>query len=147
MTEEIVAAPDKIRSADDIAQTVADICAGHPEIQAAFLFGSTVAGKRKPDSDIDVAVLVSPEHGESFSQIPIISELEDALNRPVDVVVLNRCGEIVKFHVRRDGRRVLDRDPGYRKSFEIRGRKMWEDWLYLHKRYVDVVLYGKKYGR
>ncbi len=143
-----MADPDKTPSADHVAQTVADVCKGFPEIRAAFLFGSTATDKRKPDSDIDVAVLVAPEHEETFSQIPIISELEDELERPVDVVVLNRCGEIVKFHVRRDGWLVLDRDPGYRKSFEIRGRKMWEDWLYLHKRYVDVVLYGrKKYGR
>jgi hypothetical protein len=142
-----MADPDKTPSADGVAQTVADVCSGFPEIRAAFVFGSTATDKRKPDSDIDVAVLVSPEHGETFSQIPVISELEDELKRPVDVVVLNRCGEIVKFHVRRDGRLVLDRDPAFRKSFEIRGRKMWEDWLYLHKRYVDVVLYGKRYGR
>lgn len=139
--------PEKTLSSDDVGRTVADVCSGYPEIRAAFLFGSTAADKRKPESDIDVAVLVSPEHGETFSQIPIIAELEDALNRPVDVVVLNRCGEIVKFHVRRDGRLLLDRDPTFRKSFEIRGRKMWEDWLYRHKRYVDVVLYGKSYGR
>jgi uncharacterized protein len=134
-------------STDDIDQTVTAVCGGHPEIKAAYLFGSTARGERKPKSDVDVALLVSPEQGETFSQIPVISELEDALKRPADVVVLNRCSEIIKFHVRRDGRLLLDCDPDFRKSFEIRGRKSWEDFLYLHKRYVDVVLYGKPYGR
>jgi hypothetical protein len=48
--------------------------------------------------------------------------------------------------VRRSGRLVFDRMPVFRKKFEIQGRKSYEDFLYLHNRYVNAVLYGSRYG-
>jgi uncharacterized protein len=74
----------------------------------------------------------------------ISSVLEKSVECPVDVVVLNRAGEILKYEVRRSGKLVFERSPEMRKNAEIRGRKSYEDFLHLHKRYVRKVLYGRK---
>jgi len=60
---------------------------------------------------------------------------EKAMGCRVDVVVLNRAGEVIKYEVRRSGRLVFERSNEARKKFEIYSRKTYEDFLYLHKRY------------
>ena len=76
----------------------------------------------------------------------MIHFVEKALGSPVDVVVLNRAGEILKYEVRRSGKLIFERSPDMRKKVEIQGRKSYEDFLNLHKRYVRKVLYGGKNG-
>jgi predicted nucleotidyltransferase len=119
--------------------------ARHKAILASYIFGSVAKGKKEP-GDIDIAVLLERTHLQSFSIPSLISELEKALGRPVDVVVLNRAGEILKYEVRRSGKLIFDRSPGMRKMSEIQGRKSYEDFLSLHKRYVRKVLYSGKNG-
>ena len=129
-----------------IFQKVARICAANQAVLAAYVFGSTVRpGKKIPD-DIDVAVLLDDKHMATFSVTGFASELEKAFACRIDLVILNRAGELLKYHVRRDGILVFDRVPTMRKQFEIRGRKTYEDFLYLHKHYVRSVLYGEKHG-
>ena len=76
----------------------------------------------------------------------MISDLEKAIGCRVDLVVLNRVGELLKYEVCRAGILIFERSPECRKRFEIRGRKSYEDFRYLHKRYVNRVLYGEKNG-
>ena len=125
----------------DIEHVVSSICALHKEIIASYLFGSVAKGKEEP-GDIDIAVLLERAHLQSFSIPSLISEFEKAVGRPVDVVVLNRAGEILKYEVRRSGKLIFERSPEMRKKVEIQGRKTYEDFLNLHKRYVRKVLYG-----
>lgn len=113
---------------------------------AAYIFGSVVKGKEKEPGDVDIAVLLERTYLQFFSIPSLISELEKALGRPVDLVVLNRAGEILKYEVRRSGKLIFDRSPDIRKRFEIQARKDYEDFLNLHKRYVGRVLYGGENG-
>jgi len=134
-----------MKSLENIEHTVSSICARHRAIIASYIFGSVVKGKEDP-GDIDIAVLLERAHLQSFSIPSLISELEKALGRSVDVVVLNRAGEILKYEVRRSGKLIFERSPDMRKRVEIQGRKSYEDFLNLHKRYVRKVLYGGKNG-
>ena len=59
-----------------------------------------------------------------------------------DLVLLNRAGEVLKHQIRRCGRLIFERDSSKRKAFEISGRKLYEDFLYLHRNYVRMVLYA-----
>ena len=91
-------------------------------------------------------MLLERAHLQSFSIPSLISEFEKALGSSVDVVVLNRAGEILKYEVRRSGKLLFERSPDMRKRVEIQDRKSYEDFLNLHKRYVRKVLYGGKNG-
>lgn len=137
---------DKMISLKDIEDTVSSICARHEAVVASYIFGSLVKGKEKEPKDIDIAVLLERTDLQSFSVPSLISEFEKALGLPVDLVVLNRAGEILKYEVRRSGRLIFERSPEMRKRVEIQGRKSYEDFLNLHKRYVRKVLYGGKNG-
>ena len=111
-------------------------CHTHEEIIAAYVFGSQATGKSGPHSDVDVAVLLDEDMKDSFDSLQCIVDLEKALNRNVDLVVLNRAGELIKHQVRRDGRIVFDRDPKRRKHWEIMSTKFYQDYLHLHAIYM-----------
>jgi len=129
----------------EIGQIVSSACSGQPAVMAAYIFGSAAKRGTKKAKDVDVAVLLNETDSQSFPVLSFISELEKTLECPTDVLVLNRAGELIKYHVRRDGKLVFDRSSDFRKAFEIRGRKSYEDFLYLHNKYVKKVLYGEKH--
>jgi uncharacterized protein len=113
----------------------------YPAILAAYLFGSQSTGKAKPRSDLDLAVLLYPGQENDFPMLELAVSLEKALGRRVDLVILNRAGELLKYQVRRNGRLLYERDPRLRKQFEVRGRKSFEDFLYLHRLYLSRTFY------
>lgn len=118
-----------------------------PEITAVYVFGSRATGRAKDTSDVDLAVLLDPDPGVDFDLLGFIVNAEKALGKPVDVIVLNRASEHLKYLVRRDGILVYDRNPETRKRFERIGRKAYEDFLYMHRQYVkkmrEVLLGGR----
>jgi predicted nucleotidyltransferase len=129
-----------------IDKTLSDLCAEYPGIIAAWLFGSAATETMKEESDIDLAVIVAPQESDAFPQLSFSVEAEKACGRRVDVVILNRAGDFLQYEVRRSGRLLFERDASHRKQFEISGRKRFEDFLYLHRRYTQKVLYGERHG-
>ncbi len=125
-----------------ISKEIRELCDTQPAIVALYLFGSAATGKIKHSSDLDLAILLSEGAEDGFPMLSFMSSLERLCQRRVDVVVLNRAGEVLKHQVLKSGRLIFDRDPKMRKRFEVYGRKTYEDFLYLHRRYVKSVLYG-----
>ena len=114
---------------------------------AAFIFGSYAKGKEKPSSDLDVALLLRNMETIDFSPLHFATCLEKQLGVQVDVVILNSAGEALKFQIRRDGKLIFERSRRKRKLFEIKSRKHYEDFLYIHNKYVNKVLYGGFNGK
>ena len=56
-------------------------------IEKAWVFGSFSRGEEKPDSDIDIIVLLSPKSGLGLQFFGMIIDLEKRLNRKVDLAV------------------------------------------------------------
>ena len=129
----------------DLVDTIVAVLIREPTVIAAYLFGSMAKESGGPDSDVDVAVLL--QEGETeFPQLEIMSTLEKKLGRRVELIVLNRATELLKHEIRKSGVLILERDREKRKQFEIRSRKHFEDFLYLHNRYVTNVLYKNIHG-
>jgi predicted nucleotidyltransferase len=68
---------------DAVARRIADVCASHREIVAAYLFGSAL-GDMRPDSDIDVGVILRPcdpsvPDAAFRRELGLVGELEAAL--------------------------------------------------------------------
>jgi uncharacterized protein len=126
---------------EDLIGRINDLCLSTPEIVSVHLFGSVAEGKAKPTSDMDFAVLLEDCAAEGFPLLSFASALERLCNSRVDLIVLNRAGEVLKYQVRKSGRLIFDRDSEKRRRFEIYSRKAYEDFLYLHRRYVKAVLY------
>nr|MBF0222727.1 nucleotidyltransferase domain-containing protein [Desulfobulbaceae bacterium] len=122
---------------------IREICDRQPVIIAAYLFGSRAKGDFRPESDIDLAVLLDHNSKSSFDLLSFINEVERETRLRADVVILNNAGEVLKYQVRKYGQLLYDRIPNIRKKFEIGSRKYFEDFLYLHKKYSEKVLYKR----
>jgi predicted nucleotidyltransferase len=129
-----------------ISDRISGLCSEEPAIDAAYIFGSRARGSTGPERDLDVALLLNEGRESDFFLLSFMSSLERACECRADVVILNHAGEILKHEVRRTGRLIFERDLEKRKQFEVSGRKRYEDFLYLHRKYSGTVLYGEEHG-
>ena len=65
------------------SEKIAEICRRYQIVEMA-VFGSTARGDMRPDSDIDVLVVLDPEARLGWDYFKIGDELSAVLGRPVD---------------------------------------------------------------
>lgn len=83
-----------------------------PRVVYALAFGSAARGTDHGHSDLDVAVALRP--GVTLDALglgDLISRLEGAAGRRVDLVLLDEAPPGIAYRVFRDGRVLFDRDP------------------------------------
>ena len=102
------------------------------EVKAAYLFGSHASGRARPDSDIDVAVLLGavPAPDEKKAKL---GQLIEALSRELsaavlDLVILDDVSPKLAFHVLKHGRVVFERDPVLVHRFRVRTYDLHADY-------------------
>jgi uncharacterized protein YutE (UPF0331/DUF86 family)/predicted nucleotidyltransferase len=90
-------------------------------VVAVYLFGSVARGQARASSDVDIGVLyeVAPPATLEGLGFELAYDLELAIRRPVDLVVLNRAPADLIHRVLRDGVLVVERDRARRIEFEI----------------------------
>ena len=93
------------------------------QIQAAYVFGSVARGRARPDSDIDIAVLVDghvrPSRFLEY-RLELMADLGSALKRfNVDVVVLNEATPLLAHRVLSQGELVFERSASARIRFQV----------------------------
>lgn len=100
-------------------------------VACAWLFGSVSRGDERPNSDVDVAVLLTedPPRDLSSLRLDLAEELRALLSRPVDLVVLNRAPADLAHRVLRDGQLAFEGDASARVAFEVRCRREYFDLL------------------
>jgi uncharacterized protein len=122
---------------DELCARTAEVLRSHAsELSAAWIFGSVARGTHRSGSDLDVALLyrTAPTPTLAGLGFDIAHELELAVSRAVDVVVLNTSSADLIHRVLRDGVLVLESDRGARVAFEVNARAQYFDLAPLRAR-------------
>ena len=112
-------------SPDELERRLVSFFERHPRDAAAvYLFGSYARHAAGETSDADVAVLfrATPASTLDAGPLDLEADLERVLQRPVDLIVLNRAPVDLRSRVLREGRLILDGDPAARIRFEVQTR-------------------------
>ena len=87
------------------------ILEAEPGIAYALLFGSTVRGTARADSDADVAIELKPGGARDVHALgSLAARLSSAAGRPVDLVLLDEAAPPLAYRIFRDGRLVVEHD-------------------------------------
>jgi predicted nucleotidyltransferase len=94
-----------------------------PETQAIYLFGSWGTEYERPESDLDIAILLPPKQAKGAGSL-LFSELHQALqvafNRDVDLINLRLAPTVLQKEIIMSGRRFFQTDGTAVDEFEMR---------------------------
>lgn len=112
-------------------------------ILAIFLFGSLVKDKLNKYSDIDIGILFDNEvkvQDYTDRQIEFANNLNEALKREVDIIILNRAPLFLKYHILKEGVKIYERPNRDDHSFEARSIIEYLDFLPVRNRIENAML-------
>ena len=101
------------------------------EILAAYLFGSFASDRARPDSDIDIAVVVDEKNLRPNSlkyRLALMAELGSVLGRSdVDLVLMNEAPPALAQNIITKGRLIFERSRSARVAFQVRTLNVFMD--------------------
>lgn len=93
-----------------INQSVISELSHEPGLQVAVLYGTAAAGKLRPDSDIDLAVLYDrPLSVEN--RLTLLEQLDKRLSMPVDLVDLSQVSGVILREILCRGKVLIKKNP------------------------------------
>ena len=104
-----------------ILEIIKQYFTNRPDTAVVYLFGSATGGNFTAESDVDIGVYY--KKGQAPDGLILLGEqqeLSDLLNRPVDLVALNRASPILNYQVLKNGQRVLCPDERAANEFFVR---------------------------
>lgn len=109
---------------------IKDVLGKEKEVLFCYLFGSFAYGDSIKESDIDVAVYLSPKLQPDFFDIrlSITEKLTRALGKEVDVVVLNIASPFLRYTIIREGILAFEHQPERRIEFELKTMNDYFDY-------------------
>ena len=110
-----------------------------PSIQVMYLFGSHASGNPRADSDVDIAVFTEGREPPTID-LELGVFLQQRLQRPVDVVIMQKASPILQHEVLRKKVRIFEKSDTCRAFLENQSLRAYLDARhYQHKR----ALWGK----
>jgi predicted nucleotidyltransferase len=99
------------------------------DVLAAYLFGSQVTGKIRPDSDIDLSLLLSEsDKMERFERrLQMMHEISRICGVEADVIILNDAPLVLVHQILKTGQLFYEIDRRARVTFEVRAGKDYAD--------------------
>ena len=102
-----------------------------PWVRLVVQFGSTVIGRQRAESDLDLGILADPYGTDARYDMlkAILAALGEFLPASrLDVVLLNDAGPTLLVRVARQGRVLYERTPGEAIRFRLAAAKAAQDW-------------------
>lgn len=124
------------------ASLVAYIRKAVPHLTALYRFGSTERGTPRPDSDIDLALLLQEPLSE-LRRFELAQELAIQLHRDVDLVDLRTASTVVRMQIISTGTCLIITDEPARREFEM---YVYSDYARLNEERREILKSVTKRG-
>jgi predicted nucleotidyltransferase len=82
-----------------------------PRVRLAVLFGSSVSGRTRPDSDVDVAILTCEFDPDDSFEVTLSRELTLAARTEVDLIRLENASTVLKWQIATGGVLLVEKSP------------------------------------
>ena len=106
-----------------------------PDLIALYRFGSQAKGTARPDSDVDLAVLLRVALSE-LRRFELAQELATQLHRDVDLVDLRSASTVMRMQVISTGECLASPDEATRREFEM---YTYSDYARLNEERRDIL--------
>jgi predicted nucleotidyltransferase len=134
-----------------VARAIRHAVSRQRDVSAAYVFGSVAAGRARPDSDLDVAVLLDPQvrRGDAMNRrLRLMADLGAALGRSdLDVVILNDAPPLLAHRVLSQGRLVFERSAPIRVRFQVRTAARYLDLAPVLETHIRALKRHTREGR
>ncbi len=101
-----------------------------PDAQAIYLYGSYARGEQRPDSDIDLAVLLPHARARAVGSLTMSQtqlDLAHVARRDVDLVNLRVVSPLLQTQATGHGKLIFEGDANARMEFEMMALSMFQD--------------------
>lgn len=118
----------------------------HPDIQAIYRFGSAGTEHERPDSDLDIALLLPPHSARRAGSLALGDlhlALEDALCRDVDLINLRLAPAVLQAQIVVTGTRIFCTDPLLADEFELLALALYQK---LNQERAGIIAEGLRSG-
>ncbi len=130
-----------------LEQNLIDFFASQSDVLSVILFGSHAKNQQTAASDVDVAVLFTPERIPSpMDIIQLQQDLSDVLHQDIDLVALNAAAPIFKYQVFKNGKILINKNPKVFTKFKIQSLFEYFDLKRTRKCIEDALINRKIYG-
>ena len=134
-----------------IKESVLGCVSARRDVLAAYIFGSVATGRRRQNSDVDVAVLLTERLGRKrlFNyRLQLMSDLGASLRRSdVEVVILNQAPPLLAHRVLSKGELVFERSASARIRFQVMTANRYADLVPAYETYIRYLKQSVREGR
>ncbi|MCC3145621.1 nucleotidyltransferase domain-containing protein [Halanaerobium sp. Z-7514] len=134
-------------------EKIKEILSNRKEIIFAYLFGSFAENKENPLSDIDLAIYIDqnkkPQSGVFGYRSELIVELQAAVNRDIDLVILNNITAAFAHDILKNGVLLINKSAQKRNRFHEKTMREYLDFLPMYKvqsEYLTKRIKEKRFG-
>lgn len=123
------------------------ILAHYPAAQAIYLFGSYDTDRAWPNSDVDIALLLSPDEAKRAGNMAFGNawiDLERLLGKDVDLINLRRVSTVFQKEIIMAERRIFCADAYAADEFEMLVISYYQK---LNEERADILAEGLRSGR
>jgi uncharacterized protein len=122
----------------------------HPQIQAIYHFGSYGTEYEREESDVDVALLLSPDESK-IAGSPLMNELhcelEGLLNKDVDLINLRLVSTVLQKEVVAANQCIYQGDKRATQEFEMLTLSHYQKLNEERKEIIDSALTGGRFHK
>ncbi len=118
-----------------------------PRVQAIYLFGSAGTENERPNSDVDIALLLKHDEAEKAGPLslhPLRAELESLLGKTVDLINLRKVSTIFQKEIIMDDRRIYCADEPAADEFDMLTLSFYQK---LNEERADIIREALKNGK